>query len=463
MSASTIAVVRPGFVFHERRESAGSVSQSAVGQIEPSSRGLFDRTFGTAADDVWHDPVLFLTAVGVALVTTNGVHPIPSATAGDIALALATLMLVPLLLMRRPSYFSVPRWFVVSVAVLGLTVLVSTATNAAKASDFADGVKFMIALALTPLVIASVGASAERIALLADMWILGASVNAAVATTDFLGVTHIGQGITGELYNTYTNRSTGLAATPNHLGLVAAMALPVALSRVLSTASRRRALYLAAIVVLSGGVLSSGSRAALVAAAVGIVVLPLLHPIARKQILLGFAVVVLALAVGAAIVPSARSHVLIAVHRLTGSDPSSAPSDSVRRADLKMGFSEFRAHPLTGNGFAVVRDAHDMYLQLVDAGGILALPAFLIFAGGVCSMGLRLRRDRKLSRASQNLAAAFTASMTVWLACGIVSNEVYDRYLYLPAGLLLGLLFATRRPVLSVGDVGPSARVDPSR
>lgn len=408
--------------------------------------GLFDRTFGTAAADFLRDPALFLVALGVALVTTNGIHPIRSATFGDIALGLATVMLVPLVWVRRPTYFRIPRWYLLAVALLGVTVLLSTATNPAKATDFVDGLKFMIAFGLTPLVIAIVAASTERVALLADAWILGASVNAAVGTLDFLGLTNIGPQLTGRMDLRVNGRATGLTAQPNHLGMVAAMALPVALSRLLSTASRRRRVgYLMAILALSGGILASGSRTALVVAALGAIVLPLLHPRGRRQILIGFAVAVVALGVGAAIVPSARSHVFVAIHRLTGTDSSTSASDAQRRAAIKLGLSEFRAHPLTGTGFAVVRDAHDMYLQLVDAGGILALPAFLVFAGGVLMVGLRLRRKRELPAASLNLAAAFTASMAVWLVGGIVSNEVYDRYLYVPAGLLLGLLFASRR------------------
>src|SRR3954453_11045812 len=109
----------------------------------PSKPQLFDLTFGPRADDVVRDPVFFLTAVGVALVTANGIHPVPSATLGDLALGLATVLLGPLVWLRRPSYFTIPRWLAAAVAVLGVTVLISTASNAARASDLADGVKFM--------------------------------------------------------------------------------------------------------------------------------------------------------------------------------------------------------------------------------------------------------------------------------------------------------------------------------
>jgi O-Antigen ligase len=415
--------------------------------VAPSVRtgpgsGLRGRTFDSAVGDVWRNPVLLLTAVGVAFVTMNGVRPIPGATVADITFALATILLVVLAFRERPAYFSIPFWFAASVVGLGLTVLVSSAANPGHVRNLADGVKFLIALAVTPLLIGTIAASVRRVVFLADLWILGAVVNAAVASIDFAGSTTIGGSITG-LY--FLNRSAGLAATPNHLGLIAAMALPVALSRALATASIRRAAYLGAVFVLCFGILASGSRAELVAGAVGVVTLPLLHPTARKQILLAFAAGLLVIALATAVVPAARSHMLIAVHRLTGTDPSASVSDSQRRVALREGVSEFRAHPITGNGYAVVRDAHVMYLQLLDAGGIVALPAFLVFAGILIVIGLRLRREPRFTPAVQNLAAAFTTSMVVWLSSGVVSNPIYDRYLYLPAGLVFGLLFASRR------------------
>jgi hypothetical protein len=401
---------------------------------------------------VWRNPALLLVAVGVGFVTSNGVRPIPGATVADIAFALATLLVIPLILVRRPSYLSIPGWFSAAAAGFGITVLASAVTSTAVGSNVVDGAKFMIALAITPVLVATVAASSVRVALLVDVWILGAVVNAAVGTIDFLGLAVVGPKLTGLAF---IDRSSGLTTHPNHLGLVAAMALPVALSRVLGASSGRRIAYLVAIFVLCFGILSSGSRAELVAGAVGIVALPLLHAKARKQILLGFALGVVVLALAAAILPAARSHALVAVHRLTGNDPSVSVSDSERRVALRAGLSDFRAHPLTGNGYATVRDAHMVYLQLLAAGGILALGAFLVFAYGVLAVGLRLRSASDFAPSTQNLAAALTASMGVWLASGVVSNQVYDRYLYLPAGLLLGLWFARRRPEVR-GDSVPT-------
>jgi O-antigen ligase len=380
----------------------------------------------------------------------NAVRPVPGATVADLCFVPATLLALPSLLLERPPYFRVPVWFMVAAAGIVLAVLVSTLGNAGLHSNLGTGLRFAISVVVTPLLLGYVSATEERVAVLADLWVLGAVVNSVVATTDFVKLTDIGYRVSGVDFRTWTHRTQGLTSHPNHLGLVAAMALPIALSRTMTTSGRRRALYLAAAVLLCFGVLASGSRADLVAALVGVVVLPLLHPIARRPLLAAVAVCVVGVAIVATVVSTARTDVLVAVHRLDGSD-SVSQSDAERSALLHHAFSQFRAHPLTGAGFAVVRNAHDIYLQLLAAGGVLALISFLLFAGGILSLGVRLRRAKALPPATQHLAAACTASMTVWLVCGILANQIFDRYLYLPAGLLLGLWFVERRKELAGG------------
>jgi hypothetical protein len=43
------------------------------------------------------------------------------------------------------------------------------------------------------------------------------------------------------------------------------------------------------------------------------------------------------------------------------------------------------------------------------------------------------------------LAAALIASIAIWLIAGLAQNLIYDRYLYLPIGLLLGLGVSLKR------------------
>jgi hypothetical protein len=117
--------------------------------------------------------------------------------------------------------------------------------------------------------------------------------------------------------------------------------------------------------------------------------------------------------------------------------------------------SDFLARPLTGHGFSQIRDALNIYLQLLQAGGLIALSAFSLFTVGSLRLGWRLAHEPVLSGSMRSLAVALTVSVLVWLQEGLVQNAIYDRYLYVPAGLLLAMrLFAVRhyKPVLDVGQ-----------
>jgi hypothetical protein len=41
------------------------------------------------------------------------------------------------------------------------------------------------------------------------------------------------------------------------------------------------------------------------------------------------------------------------------------------------------------------------------------------------------------------LVAGLAASIVVWLINGVAGNQLYDRYLYVPIGLLLGLSYVS--------------------
>ncbi len=52
---------------------------------------------------------------------------------------------------------------------------------------------------------------------------------------------------------------------------------------------------------------------------------------------------------------------------------------------------QIKARPIEGVGFSVIANAHNIYLELLDAGGMIALAAFLVFLGGLVQS---LRRSR---------------------------------------------------------------------
>jgi hypothetical protein len=51
-------------------------------------------------------------------------------------------------------------------------------------------------------------------------------------------------------------------------------------------------------------------------------------------------------------------------------------------------------------------------------------------------------RDRSLPKGVPDFAGALTVSVAVWLISGLFQNQIADRYIYVPVGLLLGLTVA---------------------
>ncbi len=133
----------------------------------------------------------------------------------------------------------------------------------------------------------------------------------------------------------------------------------------------------------------------------------------------------------------------IAIQRLTNATATNE-SDASRIVNYSVALTDFAKHPLAGNGFDVIRDAHDIYFQLLQGGGLLAFASFGLFAACSLWLGVRLSRHSALTREMQNLASALAASLLVWLLAGLAQNLIYDRYLYLPAGVLIGLRMAAR-------------------
>jgi O-antigen ligase len=132
-----------------------------------------------------------------------------------------------------------------------------------------------------------------------------------------------------------------------------------------------------------------------------------------------------------------------ALERLVGgADPYGyvAQSTEERAQIYPAVWHEILQRPLVGHGFEYVRGAHNIYLQLLHAGGLIALTAFFIFAVGITVRGLRLAGTAAIPADLRSLATASVASLGVWLAVGgLVGTAIFDRFLYIPAGLILAL------------------------
>ena len=323
---------------------------------------------------------------------------------------------------------TIPRYIRVGVWCIVLSGLLSILFTDSTAADSAVLGRFAIAIGITPIVVAYAGSgSPKRLMLLVEAWLLSAVVSAAVALCDRFAHTNL-----SPLGGQFPGREPGLAYHPNALALACALGLPVALALALDSAGGRRLRLLAYAALLVGGILVSGSRGGLIAALVGVLVV-LLRQATLRQTSWVMALCAFAILFG-------HHERFAAVERLLGrqgvSYYSVTNSDQERAVRLHQGIDDVLRHPVTGVGLAHLRDAHDVYLQLLSSGGVLILIGFGVFAYGLFATGVRLHTP---------LGVGAFAAVCAWLLAGLVENQIYDRFVYVPAGLVIAIALLERR------------------
>jgi len=379
-------------------------------------------------------------AIGVATSSWNGLRAGPGLAVCDVFFVLAGVLWVVSASLHRPGHFQLPWWLLGGAYILALDAFFATAASEASSGSLVPAIRLVVALLLTPALVGVYCRSQQRLRILVISWVFSASVNALVGVIDYFGHAGIGRALTGSVT---LERTAGLTTQSNHLAIACVFALPFALLLCFeSTRKAQRLLYLGSSALLLVGVLVSGSRGGTVAAVVVVLILPLVFPPLRRRL----AVFVSALLIAMVVLLSTTSS-LVAIQRLTGS--ASAQSgiqvSDTERAEVRAGaIREIDASPFYGVGFAEVRAAHSVYLQLLSAGGPLAIIGYLVFAVGAAGSSWRFVRTSGAARFTLAVAAAACATLIAWLLLGFVENQLYDRYLLVPTGLFVGCLFASR-------------------
>ncbi len=383
--------------------------------------------------------IAFVVVVGHVTVSRRAV-PLPP----WLLFTGAGFLLAALLAMIFPPSFSLVHKTLTEqanlVSQLGLPVAIPAR------SDLSALIKFELSLIVIPLLVAVVATSERRCARLLDLWTISAIVSAAVGVLDFSGVAHLAPtAIAG-------NRSAGLTIHPNYLALTCAMALPPALLW-LGRSARSTAAGVLGVALLLGGEYASGSRAGAVGAVIAVALTVLLVP--RLRVGLGFLLPLGGMGLLAVLLFTSTGRSVLHQIRL-GSNSTTAGSDTQRGMDATVAFAQFKARPLEGVGFSVIADAHDIYLQLLAAGGLVALASFATFCGGLLGSA-----RRALTGTQSDAVVAVAIAILVWLVNGIFDNQVADKYLYVLPGLLYAMsrvaVARQRRAVAEQAAVGAAA------
>lgn len=385
------------------------------------------------------------TCLFVLTITWNGIR-VGGGAFGNMFLALAVVSLIAHVLVTRNALPLPPALLLVGLGLLlaqtlslvfppnvALTnkseiqflSLFLTPVYLPPRSDIAELLKFEVSIVLVPVLMMTAAVTARRCGRLLDLFAISAVVSALVATLDYHGF-----GL-GPIPLQVDRRAAGLAIHPNYLALGATMAIPLVMLWFARADVRWRLAGLAAVPILLLGVMASGSRAGAVTAAVAVVVPVVIVPRLRGN--LSIALPVLGMVAVVALTSTSLGRQVLEQVRLSGGS-NTAGSDFQRAYAGQVAHEQIQARPLQGVGFSVIADAHNIYLELLAAGGVIALSAFAVFCGSLAAATRRV-----LAGPHRDTVAVAALSTVLWLISGVVGNEVADKFLYVVPGVILAL------------------------
>ena len=331
-------------------------------------------------------------------------------------------------------------------------------------SSVVVGMRVIFALVAFPIVIAVVADRWSTITLLVNAWIIGVSISCAVALLDVVLGTSIQQTFAyqPDLIRGYlvvfpgeAARQVGLTDHPNTLSLTAVMVAPVIMARMKSRQGLKR--YGPVLLLITFGILVSGARVGVAGLilAVGFTCImdarfrSMVRGLRTRTIVLavvGLVALTSLLAVAIIAPPDSGVGKLVpsSLSRLSPSENTTEISDTERGSRLDDSIGFIKERPVLGYGFQWVESSHNTVLQLLMAGGILALAGFFLVLIGYLKIGFGLRNG--LSDTRRDLSVAVTISLLIYVISGLVVNHIFERYLYIPAGLILAIYLIQKAP-----------------
>jgi O-antigen ligase len=408
---------------------------------------------GTVGGGALGDATMVIAAAGVIAYVTARKRPLPLPPWLLLA-GLGCFLSAVLVVIFPPSIH------VMQPAVLGQATLsqqsgfVGPVGSLGQSANTINLIEYELSMLVVPILVAAVATTPRRCRRLIDVWVAGAVINGAVGVLN-LGGLKIGSAAASG------SRAAGLTIHPNYLALTCVIALPLAMLWF----GRSRRFTIAAVLgvaALLGGVFASGSRAGTVAALIAVIgtvaVIPRLRRAIRYVLPIGGIALVALLAF------TRTGHQLLHQVRLGGGGSNTTSGSNYQRSILAhIGWTQFKARPIEGVGFSVLISAHNIYLELLQSGGVIALASFLTFVGGLVAS-----LKRALSGPLRDEAVVCAIAIAAWLLNGIFDNQIADKYLYVVPGLLVAIgrtswLLRNRREVSTAERaVQPAAALESS-
>jgi hypothetical protein len=278
-----------------------------------------------------------------------------------------------------------------------------------------------------------------------------------------------------------SSRHSGPQSDANFWGRLLVLYLPFALSLLVIARGRARFAWAAVPPLLLAGVILSGSRGAMIACGLAVVLWLVLAGRAFGRLL--FLLPVLAVVV--ALIPGGGSR-LATLSSLgnpsgTGTDLSLVNRLAAQEAGVRM----FLDHPVLGVGagnfleeereylretgnleFTEILDPHNTYLEMAAEGGILTLAAWLLFYGAALLAAARASLQGRaaggsIGRAYELLAMAALVGLIAWATASVFLHLTVLRSLLAVMAVAVALEVVTRRMAGRTLTSGPPVGVDP--
>ncbi|MBV8961435.1 MAG: O-antigen ligase family protein [Actinobacteria bacterium] len=237
------------------------------------------------------------------------------------------------------------------------------------------------------------------------------------------------------------NRVKGLTTHPVFFGLISAAGIIIGYSLVVMRGGRRRLFGVVVTVVSAYGMLISGTRSALLLAAIGVLILQMgLRSLRSASVLATGGIVGIAISLfGTNLAGSTPT-----ITRILGGGYASNSNDA-RSLLRKETITLVKQHGLTGAGFKYLTPPHNLILGVMAAAGILGLAGLLLVV-------IALIRQFVATSSGDPVTLAALAVPLSAFACSWVLNAGWDRWMWLP----IAVAFAT--PMKTSTEELPTAK-----
>lgn len=341
----------------------------------------------------------------------DSIRPIPGlafVSASDLLFLVGFLTLAPILLVRR---FAIPIGFVLPmIGFLGVAVLASVA-NPHPVSTFSQLLRLVVGALTLPIVIAWWKPEEKVVVRLSSAYVLGSTVSAVVGISQYHG-----------------SRIAGLTNHPNIFSLCSVLAIAVVPFLETRVKGKWRLVLIATVPINALGIWWSGSRTSLLA----LVFVMILYPALKRSVMtmLSFAALGVVTTFLVARFADAADETS-ALGRLLGGGQSGS-SDENRREAAEQAWRNIQASPVIGRGFEPITEglgflAHNIYLQVASATGVLGLTAYLLMLGFLAKQATVRTRHLGL----------LALPILVYMFVGPVIPLLWDRFIWCMAALAL--------------------------